>query len=293
MKKSDLVLTLGQRLGLLLCIFIVCYVLTSVLAILLGKVLIAKPAAALRITAMAQDILAFIVPAVATACIVTRKPAELLAIRGLRNPLAILAIVAVMIVSIPAQEVIIQWNENLQFPDAAQTFFRSLEDAAQASMHVLLADTSVPALIVNILIVGVAAGFAEEFLFRGCFQRLLVTGGVNHHTAIWLVAFVFSALHFQAFGFVPRLLLGAYFGYLLYWTKSIWAPVLAHALNNTIFVITAWAELRRNPDALITDQPVDFTWPLIILSVLATAAFLTYLSRLRLPQRLHVDGDKG
>ena len=279
MKKSDLVLTLGQRLGLLLCIFIVCYVLTSVLAMFLGKILLAKPAAAMRITAMAQDILAFIIPAVATACVVTRKPAELLAITRLRNPLWMAAIIVVMVVSIPAQELIIRWNENVHFPAAAETIFRTMEDAAQAAMRILLADTSVPALIVNILIIGVAAGFAEEFLFRGCFQRLLVTGGVNPHAAIWIVAFVFSALHFQAFGFVPRLLLGAYFGYLLFWTRSIWAPVLAHALNNTIFVITAWAELRRNPDALLTDQTIEFSWAVIALSFLATAALLYYLHR--------------
>lgn len=279
MKKSDLVLTLGQRLGLLLCIFIVCYVLTSVLAVLLGKILIAKPAAALRITAMAQDIIAFIMPAVATACVVTRKPAELLAISRLRNPLWPLAIIVIMVVSIPAQELIIRWNEGLRFPEGAEQLFRTLEDAAQASMRILLADTSIPALIVNILIIGVAAGFAEEFLFRGCFQRLLITGGVNHHAAIWIVAFVFSALHFQAFGFVPRLLLGAYFGYLLFWTRSIWAPVIAHALNNSIFVITAWIELRHNPDALLDNETIEFTWPVILLSFLATAALLYYLHR--------------
>ncbi|MBD5175193.1 MAG: CPBP family intramembrane metalloprotease [Bacteroidales bacterium] len=279
MKKSDLVLTLGQRLGLLLCIFIVCYVLTSVLAMFLGKILVAKPAAAMRITAMAQDILAFIIPAVATACVVTRKPAELLAITRLRNPLWMAAIIVVMVVSIPAQELIIHWNENIHFPATAETIFRAMEDAAQAAMRILLADTSVPALIVNILIIGVAAGFAEEFLFRGCFQRLLVTGGVNPHAAIWIVAFVFSALHFQAFGFVPRLLLGAYFGYLLFWTRSIWAPVLAHALNNTIFVITAWAELRRNPDAMLSGHAIEFSWAVIALSFLATAALLIYLHR--------------
>ena len=40
------------------------------------------------------------------------------------------------------------------------------------------------------------------------------------------------------------MLLGAYFGYLLIWTGSLWAPVAAHMLNNMMFVLTAWLQVR-------------------------------------------------
>ena len=147
-------------------------------------------------------------------------------------------------------------------------------------------NSSVPALIVNILIIGVGAGVAEEILFRGCFQRLLVTGGINHHVAIWCVAFIFSAIHFQFFGFVPRMLLGAYFGYLMYWSKSVWIPAIAHTLNNTMVVITAWGQVRLHPDQpLDTSASLSPTW-LIVVSVVLTAATigLMYIHARKLPK---------
>ncbi len=64
--------------------------------------------------------------------------------------------------------------------------------------------------------------------------------------SIWITAAVFSAVHLQFFGFFPRLLLGAFFGYLIYFTRSIWPGVFAHALNNSIVVASAW----RSPGML-------------------------------------------
>ena len=81
-EKKDMALSLAQRLLLLLCLFLVCYILTAAASYLLGRLLVGRPAAALRISAMLQDVLTFIVPAVITAVMVTRRPAELLCLRG-------------------------------------------------------------------------------------------------------------------------------------------------------------------------------------------------------------------
>ena len=159
---------------------------------------------------------------------------------------------------------------------AFENVARALEDAAFTTMKNLLANDSVAALAVNILIVGVLAGISEELLFRGCFQRLLTTGGVNKHLAVWIVAICFSAMHFQIFGFVPRTLLGAYFGYLLLWTRSLWVPVAAHILNNVMFVISAWLQIRTEGIESLDNTPS--LWP-VWLTVASTAAtaFSLYL----------------
>ena len=229
-KKSDLVLSLGQRLLLLLCIFLICYLLTMGSAYIIGRALGSNPAAAIRITTVIQDLMTFIVPAVATAVFVTRRPADLLCLTRSPRIVFFIGILAILVVSIPVQEAIIYWNHNITLPQSMSAFedaARTMENSAFQAMATLLSDTSVPALAVNILIIGILAGLSEELLFRGCFQRLLTTGGVNRHVAIWTVAICFSALHFQLFGFVPRILLGAYFGYLLLWSGSLWAPVTA------------------------------------------------------------------
>ena len=147
-------------------------------------------------------------------------------------------------------------------------------------MKILMQETSWGALAVNVLIVGVAAGFSEELLFRGAFQRLLTTGGMNRHLAVWAVAFVFSAVHMQFFGFFPRLLLGAYFGYLLLWTRNIWVPVAAHTLNNTIYVVTAWIQQRCHPGLPLDSEPEMMPWILVVLSTATTLVLLYFMPRI-------------
>ena len=284
MNKKDLVLSLPQRLFLFVCLFILGYVVTLVACYVLGMVIKDNVPALLRISSVVQDVMAFIVPAVATAVLCTRRPAELLCLTGGMNLVWIALIGAVLFFSIPFQEAVIYWNQNVSLPSFLHGFeqmARAMEAQAEATSRIMLSNTSTIALIVNILIIGVGAGVSEELLFRGCFQRLLVTGGINHHIAIWTVAFVFSFIHFQFFGFVPRLLLGAYFGYLLYWSKSVWIPAIAHSLNNIMVVITAWGQMRMHPD-----QPLDTTTSLpaewqIAASVVLTAITLFFMFKLR------------
>jgi len=70
------------------------------------------------------------------------------------------------------------------------------------------------------------------------FQRIFSNWTQNPHWGIFISAFIFSAIHFEFYGFFPRLILGMMFGYFLYWSGSIWLPILAHFVNNGIAVIT-------------------------------------------------------
>lgn len=285
MKKSDLVLSLGQRLLLLLCVFLVCYVLTIVMSYVTGRLLGHNAAASVRISAVFQDVFTFIVPAVATALFVSRRPASLLCLEKAPTAPALFLVAIILFASVPAQEAVIYWNYHLSLPASLSSFeaaARAMENTAFQTLKTLMADTSALSLIVNLLIVGVFAGFSEELLFRGCFQRLLTTGGVNRHVAVWTVAVCFSALHFQFFGFVPRVLLGAYFGYLLLWSGSIWLPVTAHVLNNIMFVLTAWHQARVTGLETIDNEPSLWSWPATAISLALTATAIYALWRKRM-----------
>ena len=277
MKRSDFNLPFGQRLMLLFCFFLICYILTFACAYLIGRLLADNAPAAMRISSLAQDIIAFIVPAVATAVLASRRPAALLCITKAPNMILVGLITVMTFISVPAQEAIIYWNNNIEFPESMAGFAalaRQMEDAAAQTMNVLIGDGSTASLILNILVVGIGAAVAEELLFRGCFQRLLTTGGINGHLAVWIVAFCFSAMHMQLFGFVPRMLLGAYFGYLLLWSRNLWLPVIAHALNNIMFVVTAAYQVRTgSPDAL-SQEPVLWSVEATAASVVRTAAVI-------------------
>lgn len=283
MKKSDFTISLSRRLVLFICLFIVGYVMTSFLAYLLGRVLPDNLPAVLRISALAQDVIAFIIPAVIAAVFSTRRPAELLCLMSKPKVSVLMFVLICAFVSVPAQEAVIYWNYNIELPESMAAFaetMRNLEQQATNTMMMILDNPSVASLILNILIIGIAAAVAEELFFRGCFQRFLTTAGISPHVAIWLVAICFSAMHLQFYGFVPRMLLGAYFGYLLLWTGSIYVPMTAHMLNNILYVVASWIQVRNGASDTITAAPQMWSTTATAASVLLTAAVLFFIYRL-------------
>src|SRR5690606_6262686 len=81
---------------------------------------------------------------------------------------------------------------------------------------------NIPDFIFTFFVISIVAGLSEEIVFRGILQTKLWQWFGNVHVAIWVSAFLFSAIHMQFFGFVPRMLLGALFGYLFYFSGNIW-----------------------------------------------------------------------
>lgn len=276
-------LTLGKRLMLLLCTFVVGFFIVGVISAL---VMMAFGAAtrSMRIITVLQDILMFIAPAVITAIMVTRQPATLLCIDRTvpLNPLLIG--ICTLLCSIPAMNFVIWLNTNIPLPADIHRALMDMEDNANAAVESLMGAHTFGNLLMSVLIVGVFAGLSEELLFRGGLQRLLVTGGVNHHVAIWVTAFLFSLLHMQFFGFVPRMLLGAFFGYMLYWTKSLWVPVILHTLNNTIYVVAEWLSYGSDGQPAIDAIGSGTDIAYVAISAILTALGLIILSRQASPK---------
>ncbi len=129
----------------------------------------------------------------------------------------------------------IEWNLNFKFPE----FMAGFEQWAQAKEEQLrviteyLTDFSgFGELLIALVVVAVIPGIGEELLFRGLIQTRIQQLAKNPHIAIWVTAIFFSAFHMQFYGFIPRLLLGALFGYIFYWSGSLVLAMLAHFFNN-------------------------------------------------------------
>lgn len=243
MYNNELKFTLSpvKRLLFLVCVMLICYFVASIVAALVMSRGLSAPRVA--IITMVQDILVFIIPAVATAMLVTRRPAELLTIDCRPRLLTVVLALMCLFASVPAMNWVIQWNQTIELPQSMGAFaewMRQMEDSAATTIKALIDGSSVVNLVLAILVVGVFAGFSEELFFRGALQRLLLTARVNPHFAIWLTAFIFSAFHMQFFGFVPRMLLGAFFGYLAWWSGSVWVAVIAHVANNILAATSMW-----------------------------------------------------
>ena len=113
-------------------------------------------------------------------------------------------------------------------------------------------------------------------------QRAIVTLPVNAHVAIWVTAIIFSAVHMQFFGFVPRMILGALFGYLAYWSGSLWLPIIAHAFNNMCAAAGMWVSGGKEDTLLINNlgnggSEIDYV--VVAGSLLLSAGLLILLQR--------------
>ena len=177
--------------------------------------------------------------------------------------------------------VVIDWNSKIQFPDFRCDFgdwARRLEDLAEQQTIFLTTFDSPGQFIFGFIVIALLAGFSEELVFRGVLQPELFRATGNIHVAIWTSAFLFSALHMQFFGFFPRLLLGALFGYLYAWSGNLLIPMLAHVLNNGVSVVILYLH-QRGAVAIDIENAEPAPWPVAILFASATFGLLFYFKR--------------
>lgn len=148
-----------------------------------------------------------------------------------------------LLVFSPLMQLVGEWNSSLSLPEAlrgVEEWMRSQEDSmAELTERMVMVD-SIPLLLMNIVVMAVFPAVAEEFFFRGNLMHIIQRMVRNHHVSIWITALIFSAIHFQFYGFFPRMLLGAFFGYMLVWTQNIWVAVVAHFINNAFVTIAAF-----------------------------------------------------
>jgi uncharacterized protein len=150
---------------------------------------------------------------------------------------------AIMTGAVLFNSLLIDWNAKVVFPEflsELEQMMKSKEDELMALTKYLTDFENVGEFLMGILVIGVLAGIGEEFLFRGVLQPKLHLFTGNAHVAIWLSAFIFSAIHFQFYGFFPRMMLGAVFGYLYLYSGSLLYPIIGHILNNTFTVVLVY-----------------------------------------------------
>ncbi|UKJ07832.1 CPBP family intramembrane glutamic endopeptidase [Solitalea lacus] len=197
---------------------------------------------------------------------------------GMDKKPTLLMLVLVLLIayfSSPLFEFSNQLNQKMSFP----SFLSGLEDWMKAKEQQLgdltkafLKMDNFNQLALNLLMMAVLPAIGEELLFRGVTQRLFIEWFRNAHIGIWVAAIVFSALHFQFYGFLPRMLLGVLFGYLFYWSGNIWLAILAHFINNATVVVFSYLFQHK-----VINFNIEATGSLSITSYLVCAALSALL----------------
>ena len=136
------------------------------------------------------------------------------------------------------------WNSHLVLPEflsGVEQWMRDMETQLMELTQFLTDFQSISELLAGILVIGVFAGVGEELFFRGLIQPKMQGYLQSPHWGIWVTAIIFSAIHVQFYGFLPRLFLGALFGYLYHYTGSLFYPILGHILNNALTLLLVYA----------------------------------------------------
>lgn len=196
----------------------------------------------------------FLLPALAVAWLCSSDPTSYLYIKRRVDVKILLLVLISMFLLSPTITLTALLNKQMVLPSfmaPIENWMKAQEALAEQLTNTLLEGSGVLTLLYNLLVIAVMAGITEEFLFRGALQRIIGQWTTNHHIVIWSAAIVFSAFHMQFYGFLPRMLLGAYFGYLLYWGRNIWIPVLAHFVNNA-FAVFSMSDTRLKDNEFIT-----------------------------------------
>jgi membrane protease YdiL (CAAX protease family) len=235
-----------------------------------------------------QSVGLFIVPPFILAWLYQGNIAEYLQLNRSTNiRVYLLAILALLIV-IPFINFLGDLNSKMTLPDSlsgVENWMRSMEDAAQVMVDKFMKVESISGLLFNVFMIAVLPALGEELMFRGVIQKIFSNWTKNQHWGIWISAFFFSAMHMQFYGFLPRMALGAMFGYLLVWTGTMWAPILAHFVNNLMGVLGYYFINK----GVITKDVEEWgtgtgQLPLVIFSFVVVGFLLFQIRRYQVPE---------
>ena len=215
----------------------------------------------------------------------------------------LLTAATIVLASIPFMSGLIDWNARMHFPGFLQgleTAARTMEDQAQVLTKFLTRFNSTTRFLVGVLVIAVVPAISEELVFRGVIQRNLVQWFGSRHAGVWLAAAIFSAIHFQFFGFVPRFVLGLILGYLYEWSGNILVPMAAHFTQNAFQLLLLYLQQRQWAGASFDPDSTDhLPWPWMVVSLLLTAYLLYFFfqrSQADLtapPTEMHVLSSRG
>ncbi|MFT4735358.1 MAG: membrane protease YdiL (CAAX protease family) [Algoriphagus sp.] len=213
--------------------------------------------------------------------VVEKKKLTELNFKAIPKPFIFVSVFLIQLCFMPLNGWFQEINESMKFPESMaglEAFFRGMEDSMAQLTEYLTNFDSLPKMLTGLVVIAVIAGIGEELIFRGLIQRKLYKGFGNPHVAIWVAALIFSAIHMQFYGFLPRIMLGALFGYFYLWTGNIWVPIAAHIFNNgfavVIFYLSHTGVISTDLEELET-----FPMPAVLTSLVLTGGLMWYFQK--------------
>ena len=230
-----------ERLFILLALIIIGLILGTVIGFAYVFITKSNPQDlnALRFMQISSQLFTFVFPPIAYAFLVKEKPVNAL---GLKNSKILWFLIgsAMIFAIMPLNSILAEWNANLTLPDSMskiESLMKQMQESATAMIEKFVSVDTIGGLILNLFMIAGLAAIGEELLFRSIIQTSLIKICKNAHVGILIASAIFSFIHLEFYGFVPRLILGMLLGYMFYFSGSIWIPMLMHFLNNGTVVL--------------------------------------------------------
>lgn len=190
----------------------------------------------LKTVQLLYTVVGFLAPALIFAYLAHPRPALYLGMQQAPKGSQLVLAVLVLACALPLVGVTAEWNNSWQVSDA----IRDMEDLAAEQTKLLLDMPGLSDMLFSLLLLALLPAIAEELFFRGVLQRLIMQIVKNGWLAVIITAILFSAIHMQFLGFIPRVVLGFVMGAIYLLTGNLWLSIAAHFLNNGLQVVLVY-----------------------------------------------------
>ncbi|MFI5164003.1 MAG: CPBP family intramembrane glutamic endopeptidase [Bacteroidia bacterium] len=234
----------------------------------------------LKLSQMVSVLILFIIPTVLFILFSSEKKLSYLKLNGFNFNSGIAVILLVFAV-MPFINWTGELNSHLSLPSfmsGIEEWMKASEDNLKKLTDIFLKMDTVGDLILNTVVIALFAAVGEELFFRGAIQNVLIEWTKKTHLSVWITAILFSALHAQFYGFIPRMLLGVVLGYIYIWSGSLWLSMLFHFLNNGLAVLFSYligkGKISETAETVgAGDTPIYF----VIVSVFVSAGLMYFI----------------
>lgn len=230
-------------------------------------------AEAVKVIQLVTTAIMFMVPSLIFARIVNQHPLKHLGLKTKFNWIQVGLTVIIVFVGFALSGALGELMSMIPVSDKWETKFRALEKMYVDQVMVMANMKDTGDYLYTLLIIAIAPAIFEELLFRGALQQLLVKWTGLAWLGVLITSLIFSAIHFSYYGFLARAGLGIVLGYMFYYSKSLWLPIIAHFINNGFAVTVMYYMSKKGK---LTPQTLDERFPLYF-GVIALAAIITLL----------------
>lgn len=154
-------------------------------------------------------------------------------------------------------------SEYVEFPE----WLQGMDDEYAASIEGLFSGEGVLNMLLNLVIIALLPAIGEELIFRGIVQKELHRVIANPHLVIFITSVIFSGIHLQAAGFLPKFLISYILCYSYYWGKSLIYPMILHFINNGSMTLALYFMDDELMDMDQANTP-EFPWVGVIISII-------------------------